>query len=130
ADHDGLGHFNAGRDHQQPPKNSIETTVAATERAIAKHPRTTRPMPKARNQPQLWTISAGIRTSRLWTSIIACSLPLAVDCRPILPRLRTSPASAGKDDILSAAGDCCARGIFNPDYGADGSPAEVLWRRA
>ena len=35
------------------PKNSMETTVAATERTIATAPSSTRHMPKSRNQPQL-----------------------------------------------------------------------------
>jgi hypothetical protein len=47
------------------PKNSMETTVAATARTIARIPSSAKPMPKARNQPQLWMISAGIRTSRV-----------------------------------------------------------------
>src|SRR5262245_66424860 len=53
------------------PKNSMETTVAATARPIATNPSSTKPTPKARNQPQLRMISAGIRTSRDWISLMA-----------------------------------------------------------
>src|SRR5271166_1701990 len=53
------------------PKNSMETTVAATARATAATPRTTSPMPKPRNQPQLWTSSAGRRTSRACSAFMA-----------------------------------------------------------
>src|SRR5215468_9684606 len=53
------------------PKISMETTVAATDRTIARIPSNTRPMPKARNQPQLWEISAGIRISRAGISVMA-----------------------------------------------------------
>src|SRR5262245_39235843 len=57
------------------PKNSMETTVAATARAIATTPISTRAMPKARNQPQLWTISAGTRISKAWISVMALLPP-------------------------------------------------------
>jgi hypothetical protein len=51
------------------PKKSMETTVAATARPIAMTPSTTSAMPKARNQPQLWMISAGTRMSSAWISV-------------------------------------------------------------
>src|SRR6476659_8658272 len=44
------------------PKNSIEATVAATERTTAAMPRIDTPIPNARNHPQYWTISCGIWT--------------------------------------------------------------------
>jgi hypothetical protein len=43
-------------------KNSIETTVAATERTTAAMPRIDTPIPNARNPPQYWMISWGIWT--------------------------------------------------------------------
>ena len=58
------------------PKNNMETTVAATARTIARTPSSSKAMPKARNQPQLLMISAGIRTSKAWISLMALP-PLA-----------------------------------------------------
>jgi hypothetical protein len=70
ADHNGLNHFNASRDHQQPPEKQHRDDGG-------RHCARNRNNPKqdqadaARNQPQLW-----MRTSSASIRIIACSLPL------------------------------------------------------
>jgi hypothetical protein len=121
------------------PKNSMETDRGRHGAHDRKSPEQHQHMPKSRNQPQLLMISAGIRTSKAWISLMALS-PVAAGAPSPGPR-RVAVRSVRSGDVAlglaceSHAAVACGQGAtrlfcFGPwlDGSTEGKSSRVAGR--